>query len=464
MTSTEPSRFTGHDLIRIGIPKGPSLGTALTLLQAGQTTLETLQAVLADPAAYLNDAVHDRLAWELNSSARTEAARKRDQLQETRPYPVWGRALIEQGAFDQMDIAMQLPITRAGAVMPDAHPGYGLPIGGVLGTLNAVIPWAVGVDIGCSVHLSVFDLPYLPGTAERLDLMGVLRRQMYFGMGQPVGMKENHAVLDDPLWKDAEHIVRTLKDRAHAQIGTSGSGNHFGDFGVFSAPGQPDRLALLTHSGSRGFGAKIAAHYSKLAETLHPHLAPEARRLAWLDLGSEAGDQYWRAMTLAGRYARANHELIHARITSALGVQATLQVSNTHNLAWKETHGGETLIVHRKGATPAGAGVAGIIPGSLADSAMLVEGLGHPGSLSSASHGAGRRMGRMAAKRELATRPEEVQAYLDAHGVQVSGASLDEHPLAYKRIEEVMAEQQDLVRITGRFTPKVVRMDDGDDD
>jgi tRNA-splicing ligase RtcB len=159
-------------------------------------------------------------------------------------------------------------------------------------------------------------------------------------------------------------------------------------------------LALLSHSGSRGTGAAVCDHYSKLAMAMHPELPKEYQRLAWLDLASPEGQDYWAAMELMGRYAAANHELIHRHIARNLGAQVLLDVENHHNFAWKETHdvgdgrGPRELIVHRKGATPAGAGVLGIIPGSMATPGYVVRGKGNAASLNSASHGAGRVMSR----------------------------------------------------------------------
>ena len=153
-------------------------------------------------------------------------------------------------------------------------------------------------------------------------------------------------------------------------------------------------LALLSHSGSRGTGAQVAQHYSRLARELHPELPQELSHLAWLDLSTEAGQEYWAAMELMGRYAAANHALIHAHIARALGVEVRLDIENHHNFAWRERHrlpdGSEAeVIVHRKGATPAGVGVLGIIPGSMGTPGYVVRGKGVAASLNSAAHGAG---------------------------------------------------------------------------
>lgn len=257
-------------------------------------------------------------------------------------------------------------------------------------------------------------------------------------------------------------VVKGLKDKAWSQLSTSGSGNHFVEFGVLTLP-KPDlgleageHLALLSHSGSRGTGAQIADYYSKLAMKKHPELPRELRHLAWLDLDTDEGQAYWRAMQLMGRYAAANHELIHRRVARHLGVDVKLDIENHHNFAWKERHNGEEVIVHRKGATPAGEGVVGIIPGSMATPGYVVRGKGNPASLNSASHGAGRRMSRKQAIKQFTW--EEAKRFLRQRRVKLLSAGLDEVPMAYKDIEEVMAAQDDLVERVAKFQPRLVKM------
>jgi tRNA-splicing ligase RtcB len=276
-----------------------------------------------------------------------------------------------------------------------------------------------------------------------------------------------HPVLDEANWQ-ATPLLRGLRQTAIYQLGTSGGGNHFVDIGVFTLTEENnplglqvgEYLALLTHSGSRGVGYKVASHYSRLAMSLLPHLDKTVRHLAWLSLDSEAGQEYWYAMELAGAFASANHHTIHARIGKALGVEPVASVENHHNFAWHErvTVGGVEYdaVVHRKGATPAGKGVFGIIPGTMADIGYVVMGKGEPTSLQSASHGGGRVMSRTYAKNTIT--PEEQAAYLVEKGVTLIGGGLDESPQAYKRIEAVIAAQQDLVSVVGTFQPRLVRM------
>ncbi|MFN0137780.1 MAG: RtcB family protein, partial [Phycisphaerae bacterium] len=214
-------------------------------------------------------------------------------------------------------------------------------------------------------------------------------------------------------------------------------------------------VACVSHSGSRGSGAAVASHYSNLARSLHPNLPKELSYLAWLPMDG-VGAEYWAAMELMGKYAHANHDVIHTRITRSLGAAVLFGVENHHNFAWKETHNGRELIVHRKGATPAGAGVLGYIPGSMAAPGFVVEGLGEPSSLDSASHGAGRKMSRTAARDSF--RWAHVQPLLEERRVTLLSAGLDEVPGAYKDIEQVMRSQADLVRPVARFDPRIVKM------
>jgi tRNA-splicing ligase RtcB len=276
--------------------------------------------------------------------------------------------------------------------------------------------------------------------------------------------RADHAVLDDSAW-NSTGLLRTLQDNAVRQLGTSGSGNHFVEWGVFRlheplfglAAGQ--YLALLSHSGSRSVGFKIADQYSKLAKEKHPNLDPSIKHLAWLSLDSEEGQEYWLSMELAGRFASANHYIIHHRVAAAVGLKEAAVVENHHNFAWREKlPNGREVIVHRKGATPAGEGALGVIPGSMGDPGYVVRGRGMKESLSSASHGAGRLMSRKAAINSISRSARD--EYLKERGVTLLGGGLDESPQAYKPIDTIIAAQSDLVEVIGKFTPKIVRMAD----
>jgi tRNA-splicing ligase RtcB len=375
----------------------------------------------------------------------------------------WGEGL-EREAVSQILEACRLPVTVAGALMPDAHVGYGLPIGGVLATDNSVIPYGVGVDIACRMKMSVLDWnPSLIG-GRRDRLANVLESETKFGVGASFEQPRTHPVMEED-WT-VSPVTSRLRDKAWKQLGTSGSGNHFVEFGVFTVTNHQLGLkpggyvALLSHSGSRGTGAEVCNFYSKRAKELHPELPKELQRLAWLSLDEADGQEYWAAMNLMGHYAAANHALIHQTIIRRLGVTAMLDIENHHNFAWKERHQIDGIerevIVHRKGATPAGAGVLGIIPGSMASPGFVVRGKGNPQSLNSAAHGAGRVMSRTKARQSFTW--SGVRKLLAERGVDLLSAGLDEVPGVYKDIDSVMAAQTDLVEVLGRFDPKLVKM------
>jgi tRNA-splicing ligase RtcB len=456
------------DLVKIGIPAACAEGAQQILQKAHaakqsmRTVLDDLQRVAASPETFVGDDQYGSLAQQLLEH-RTAAGvfRPRDT---DAPYRIWGTH-FEPDALRQMNNACRLPVAVSGALMPDAHVGYGLPIGGVLATREAVIPYAVGVDIACRMKMTVLDLPLNALADDTPRLTQAIERETRFGMGATFKSPRQHDVMDRD-W-GVKTVTSKMKDRAWAQLGTSGSGNHFVEFGKLTvlnatvglAPGT--YLALLSHSGSRGTGAQVAQHYSRLARELHPELPQDLSHLAWLDLSTEAGQDYWAAMELMGGYAAANHALIHASIARSLGVDVMLDIENHHNFAWRERHqlpdGSDAeVIVHRKGATPAGAGVLGIIPGSMGTPGYVVRGKGVAASLNSAAHGAGRRMSRTKAK-EMFTW-ETAQKFLRERGVTLLSAGLDEVPMAYKDIDEVMAAQSDLVEPLARFEPRLVKM------
>ncbi len=403
------------------------------------------------------------------------------------PCNIWGTVGedFDQKSLDQLTAASALPCARAAALMPDAHLGYGLPIGGVLATEGAVIPYAVGVDIACRVKMTVLDLPVslLDHDSGRDRLTKAIETETRFGIGASFakgrgprsaigGRLRDHPVMDAD-WS-VSPVTASLRDKAAEQLGTSGSGNHFVEFGTLTigeADGANDpgdalglepgtHLALLSHSGSRGAGAAVCDHYSRLAMSLHPELTGAVKHLAWLDLDSEPGAEYWAAMNLMGDYASANHACIHRAIAAHLGAQVRMDVENHHNFAWMETHdlghGPRPYVVHRKGATPAGDGVLGIIPGTMADPGFIVRGKGGAGSLDSASHGAGRVMSRTQAKKTF--RWAQIRDYLRERGVTLLSAGIDENPRVYKDIRRVLALQRDLVEPIATFRPRLVKM------
>jgi tRNA-splicing ligase RtcB len=461
-------QIRGKELLKMGYPEGPVIGLCINLIPKhfkrhtqGEVD-ELLRSILANPGDYAEDAVLGRIVAALIPPVAPSALQI-ELLDKAKTYPIFGAAKIESGAIQQMETAMRLPVAHAGALMPDAHQGYGLPIGGVLATENAVIPYGVGMDIGCRMCLSLYPLEHQALEAKRSLFKKILLENTRFGLSA------FDKPMDDPIFERTEFKevpkLRSLKGKAWDQIGTSGSGNHFVEFGVVEIMDEHNEfdlplgkyIGLLSHSGSRGLGATLAQYYTKLAmETCK--LPKQAQHLAWLDLDSEAGQEYWVAMNLAGDYASACHHHIHRRVAKALGEKHLAMVENHHNFAWKETLAdGKEYIVHRKGATPAGKGILGIIPGSMTAPAFIVRGKGYADSINSASHGAGRQMSRRQAL-EAVTK-SDLDKHLRANGVELLGGGLDEAPFAYKNIHHVMAAQEDLVETIGTFHPKIVRMD-----
>jgi tRNA-splicing ligase RtcB (3'-phosphate/5'-hydroxy nucleic acid ligase) len=457
-------RLSSTELKTIGFTESKAFGIAISILEielahlSAEESLKLMNNVLQEPMSFQSDPILSPLANELTKPKSDIIDLKAQGL----TYTIYGADAIEEGAIKQMETAMKLPITVAGALMPDAHQGYGLPIGGVLATHNAVIPFGVGVDIGCRMCMTIYDLPASILSEKMEGLRKMLIDNTKFGVATFRNPKD-HEIFERKEFSEIK-IAREMKDRAYKQIGSSGGGNHFVEFGmveIFSAvneynlaPGQ--YVAVLSHSGSRGMGANIAGHFTKVAMDVCK-LPQEAKHLAWLDLDTEAGQEYWLAMNLAGDYASACHHQIHERMAIGLGETPLAMIENHHNFAWKEkdTQGNE-VIVHRKGATPAGEGMLGIIPGSMATPGFIVRGKGLSASINSASHGAGRLMSRTKAKQNIL--PGHVKKFLKQAGVELIGSGLDEAPMAYKDIHQVMGAQKDLVEVLGSFMPKIVRM------
>jgi len=392
----------------------------------------------------------------------------------------------------QMSIAARLPVYAGGALMPDAHKGYALPIGGVVALHEAVSPYGVGVDIACRMAMTIF--PHLSPEELRQnkqtfleDLKAVTR----FGFNDFSDSPRKHPVMDDPRWHEKRLPLKGYYDKAIKQLGSSGGGNHFADIVEGIVVKEVDWLplpvgsrftALLTHSGSRGVGARMAEHYSKLAAKETALISRGIpKEYAWLNTNTDQGREYLRVMELMGLYAQANHHLIHAHFIRRTGLvplwmpssratkvdlphvtQPFTLIENHHNYAWVQADGS---VVHRKGATPASRGTPGLIPGSSGTPSYLVTGLGNLDSLESSSHGAGRPYSRSEAKKRF--NPKAFQEHMKREGILFSGVAPDEAFSAYKDIHEVIGVQEGvLVDIVAEMRPVVVRMggqsDDGD--
>jgi tRNA-splicing ligase RtcB len=301
-------KLSGKELRAIGYPEGPVISVAMNVMEKNykhhkkEEVVEILEKILKAPVEYENDAVLGLIAQQLIPKKPLEG--QEISLNNTGiHFNVFGGDHIEEGAMHQMYQAAKLPISVAGALMPDAHAGYGLPIGGVLATENAVIPYGVGVDIGCRMCLSIFDIdPKQLVQKEQFFTRELLEATM-FGSGAQFKEAADHEV----MYRDefnALPLLKGLHGRAWKQLGTSGSGNHFAEFGLVEV-GEKDNVlnvqpgvyvSLLTHSGSRALGANIANHYTKIAKQKR-RLAGEASNLAWLTLDEAEGMEYWMAMT-----------------------------------------------------------------------------------------------------------------------------------------------------------------------
>ena len=427
-----------------------------------ENVIQTLEAILREPQSFWENEIWSKLAYHFCPREKQKTFSVYELREQALNFKTYGGKCIESLPKQQMELAMRLPVSRQGALMPDAHAGYGLPIGGVLAVENAVIPYAVGVDIGCRMALSIF--MEKPVFIQRYahSIKEALKAYTHFGMEGGLSFEQEHEIVDDERFR-ATPLLKKWHGKAIRQLGSSGGGNHFVELGELNlhennGAGLPagNYLALLSHSGSRGLGAEIAKHYSLLAREVCK-LPREAQHFAWLNLDSELGQEYWLSMNLAGDYAKACHERIHLNLAKALGIKMVTTIDNHHNFAWKEqlSTGGEA-IVHRKGATPAHAGTFGIIPGSMTTPGYLVCGKGNAESLNSASHGAGRAMSREKAKENFTQ--SALNKTLSNAGVSLIGGSVEEAPLAYKNIEKVMDYQKELVDIRGQFMPKIVRM------
>ncbi|MDD3744513.1 MAG: RtcB family protein [Lentimicrobiaceae bacterium] len=459
-------KIRAGELKRIGYTNSKAITLAIQLVSNHFSrsekveALECLEEINASPNDFVNDPVWGGLAEKLLE--KNENKKKEIRNIDVPDFKIYGAENIDAETIQQMQMAMKLPISVQGALMPDAHLGYGLPIGGVLATYNAVIPYGVGMDIGCRMCLSVYPASPQKIETEREHIKDVLLKETRFGRAE-FSDEQDHEILERKEFREIK-FLKSLHKVFAAQLGTSGHGNHFVDIGYVDIPFyspliglQPGAyFAVLSHSGSRNFGAQVCQHYTEIAkDTLQ--LTGEGARLAWLNLDSEAGQEYWAAMQLAGDYSHANHRIIHDRISAAFGLEPIAIVENHHNFAWKEVlDTGEELVIHRKGATPARIGDVGVIPGTMASPAYIVAGKGNQEALQSAAHGAGRLMSRNQARKVISEK--KVNEYLREKNVELIGGDLDEAPFAYKDIHEVMESQKDLVEVLGKFHPRIVRM------
>jgi tRNA-splicing ligase RtcB (3'-phosphate/5'-hydroxy nucleic acid ligase) len=374
---------------------------------------------------------------------------------EKKPIKLWLDD-IEEGALQQARNLANLPFTyRWVAIMPDSHQGYGMPIGGVLATTGVVIPNAVGVDIGCGMCAVKTSLKTIDRESLKAIMSGIRRRV-------PLGF-DHHKQKQD--WEGFDRapdlpIIQQQLNASRYQLGTLGGGNHFMEI----QHGSDEHVWLMVHSGSRNFGLKIATEYHKQAQRLCElwHVDLPDKDLAYLPIETREATEYLDAMNFALEFAKASrYAMLEAMKASVQEVMGDVEFDETinihHNYAAWEHHYGHDVIVHRKGATSARKSQIGIIPGSQGAKSYIVRGKGNPESFMSCSHGAGRKMGRKQAQRELSLEGEKKR--LDDQGIihAIRGKKdLDEAAGAYKDIGEVMENQSDLVDIVVELAPLAV--------
>ena len=357
---------------------------------------------------------------------------------------------IEDGALQQAKNLANLPfVYKWISIMPDSHQGYGMPIGGVMATQGVIVPNAVGVDIGCGMRALKTSLTDI--STEELKLaMGKIRDVIPVGFNHHKEDQEWHELQKSP---DIQ-IIQDQIPSAKKQLGTLGGGNHF----IEIQKGSDDHIWIMIHSGSRNFGKKTADIYHKLAQKLCNRWYTQLpdRDLAFLPIETPEGKEYFLAMKYCLEFAKINRELMMIRTLSCLSsvkeCKSLDELDIHHNYAAFENHYGKDVLVHRKGATKATKGLRGIIPGSMGTSSYITEGLGNPESFESCSHGAGRRMGRKDAVRTLNLKDEQDKMSGIVHGLR-DASNLDEAPGAYKNIDEVMKNQEDLVEIKISLKP-----------
>ena len=379
-----------------------------------------------------------------------------------RPVKIWTDD-VEESAMQQIENLCTLPfLFHHLAIMPDVHAGMGMPIGGVLACVDAVIPNAVGVDIGCGMCAVKTNWRVEDISAD------VLRKQIMRGIREriPLGM-DHHKERQDESYLPQGHdidkltVVKAQYISAQRQVGTLGGGNHF----IELQRDEQGMLWIMIHSGSRNLGKQVGDHYNKLAvmlnERWHSVVKPELR-LAFLPLRTQEFNDYWAEMQYCVEFALCNRRLMMERIQEVIvdalpGIEFEPMINIAHNYAAWENHYGKNVIVHRKGATLAREGIIGIIPGSQGTASYIVEGLGNPDSFNSCSHGAGRLMSRTAAVKTLSLEDEVKK--LDEQGIVHairSQRDLEEAAGAYKDIEQVINNELDLVKILTRLLPIAV--------
>jgi tRNA-splicing ligase RtcB len=368
---------------------------------------------------------------------------------------------IEEGALNQARNVANLPFAfRHVAIMPDSHEGYGMPIGGVLATTGAVVPNAVGVDIGCGMCALKTSLKVVRKEILK-KIMGSIRELVPVGFNHHE-TKQGVDLMPAPDNIPREGIVNREFEHARRQIGTLGGGNHF----IEIQSGSDDCIWIMVHTGSRNIGLKVAEHYNNIARDLNSKWfsgIEKGRNLAFLPADTTESVNYFTEMQYCIDFAYANRKLIMDQIVTAFHAHIPDRfnqldfINIAHNYACRENHFNTDVVVHRKGATSARKGEIGIVPGSQGSLSYIVRGKGNPESFESCSHGAGRMMGRKQAQKtlDLKTEIDHLERMGIIHAIRNQN-DLDEAPGAYKDIDQVMKNQQDLVETLVTLTPMAV--------
>jgi tRNA-splicing ligase RtcB len=364
------------------------------------------------------------------------------------PLKVFGNH--DDATIAQMRNCMSVGNVVAGVICADGHLGYAQPVGGVIAYEKQISISGVGFDIGCGNMAVRLDTTFSQIEAKVATIAKDLHKAISFGVGRTNDERVEHQLFDDAdAWRESD--MEAYRQKAASQLGTVGSGNHYVDLMC----DEDGFVWIGVHFGSRGLGHTSATRYLKAAGGKDGMNVPPAV----IEEDSEIGRRYIAAMQLAGRYSYAGREWVIERVRKIIGGNVTDSVHNHHNYAWRETHGGKDLWVVRKGATPAFPGQRGFVGGSMGDDAVIIEGIDSPeakASLYSTVHGAGRLFGRKEAKRRFAR--AEMDAWLASRGVTLIGADLDESPMAYRRLPEVLAEHAGSVRVLHTLRPFAVVM------
>lgn len=377
----------------------------------------------------------------------------------------------EQDTINQFNHCLKTGNTVGGVLCADGHYGYSLPVGGVVAYDGQISPSGVGYDIACGNKAAKTNLVYSDIKDNISSIMDEVQKAIPFGFGKNNPVQIDHDVFDDDDWNVFKQFGETVHDKlkktARAQLGTAGSGNHYVDILIDI---NTEEVWIANHFGSRGLGHRTATGFLNLAKGLDfsdraPGESMDAAPTLF-DMDSELGELYYRAMQLSGRYAYAGRDHVIDEVLNILGAEATFEVHNHHNYAWKETHFGKEYIVVRKGATPAAPGQLGFVGGSMADSSVILQGVDSEKSKQafySTVHGAGRIMSRTKAagrmdwrtrkRRGGAITEEQMNKAVKRYGVELRGAGTDESPFVYRKLKEVLDAHEGTIKVLHTLKP-----------